>query len=609
MSALALAALLCCISPSPSNAAVRALWAVNDGEKIDRDDLSNAGKAANSAWDGRKIKLFGARNEIVSFQVIVESDEKGVSRLWASLPVLALRNGTEKIVYGAPVSDPSLYAGRPIQVFSENYMRVSSATNAPWIYRAGSPSAPKNPTGWKPVQLVPENARPGTGGFPLSVAPRANAAIWLDVYLGRGLPAGVYEGSVRIDADGEKTDLPVELELFDFALPDRNTMDAMIFYDDSQVLLYHGRDRERQYRRFAHRQRVELVGGGTQESVRRALDRYRGGDFSRAQGYAGPGEGVGDRIAPASFYGPGDCCIDRLKTRGFADAWMSFLDKTLPGAITFLYMPDEPRPADFPLIRRIADDIHSDPGPGRGLPILATTAYRKELEDAVDIWVSPPGEFDVSRALSERGRGRRTWVYNGGRPAGGSIVIDAPATEARATIWACFKHDIKVYFYWNAVHWRHNGEKPGEKIQDVWAEPVTFDTRRSTDSSDGGSFANGDGVLMYPGEERLHPAQDRGVAGPCSTLQLANLRRGLQDHAYLTLARERGLSALVDEVLRAVVPRVFSDAGTSLGFSQNGNDYEAARYRLAKAIAGLRPEGTPQLAAPAPRRQVEHPRQ
>jgi len=67
-------------------------------------------------------------------------------------------------------------------------------------------------------------------------------------------------------------------------------------------------------------------------------------------------------------------------------------------------------------------------------------------------------------------------------------------------------------------------------------------------------------------------------------VQLANLRRGLQDHLYLTLARERGSEALVQETLRAVVPRVFSDAGETVGFAETGDVYEAARLRLAEAL-------------------------
>lgn len=92
-------------------------------------------------------------------------------------------------------------------------------------------------------------------------------------------------------------------------------------------------------------------------------------------------------------------------------------------------------------------------------------------------------------------------------------------------------------------------------------------------------------MLLYPGEEKVHPEQDRGIHGPCGTIQLANFRRGLQDHQYLTLARRLGLHKLVDETLQAVVPKVFSDAGETVGFAENGDVYETARYKLATAIA------------------------
>ena len=185
--------------------------------------------------------------------------------------------------------------------------------------------------------------------------------------------------------------------------------------------------------------------------------------------------------------------------------------------------------------------------------------------------------------------GVRYWFYNGGRPAAGAITIDAPATDARATIWAAFKHDVRVYFYWHSVHWRHNTQKQGERNQNVWAESITFDNRKQPQrSADDQGFINGDGVLMYPGQDRLHPDQDRGVVGPVATVQLANFRRGLQDHQYLTLAAKLGLKPLVDEVLAAIVPRVFSDATERVSFPETGDPYEAARLKLARAIEAAR---------------------
>ena len=67
------------------------------------------------------------------------------------------------------------------------------------------------------------------------------------------------------------------------------------------------------------------------------------------------------------------------------------------------------------------------------------------------------------------------------------------------------------------------------------------------------------------------------MPGPIATVQLANFRRGLQDDEYLTLARSLGLNSVVDEVLQAIVPRVFSDAGPRVSFPETGEAYEAAR--------------------------------
>jgi Domain of unknown function (DUF4091) len=582
----ALVGLLAGLCAHNCRAGVRAIWSVNDSEKVDRDDLNHPSKSSNSTWDGKKVRLFGARNEIVAFQVIIEADSQGIASLSARLPELSQRGGVARIVYIAPELDPSRYVDRPIQVFSVNYMEVVKPTAASWIYRLGSPSAPRNPTGWKPVQLVPENARKGKGGFPLTVAPSRNQALWFEIYLRRDLPAGVFQGNVELSIDGKKIALPVELELLDFALPDKNSMHAMVYHEAEQPILYQGRELDAVYHRFAHRQRIELVHAYDEGMVNRSIGRFRGGDFTPANGYEGPGEGVGNRIVPLTFYGPGKAFDERSSAWKRSDDWMTFVARTLPAAITFLYMPDEPSPKQFPYIRKLADNIHSNPGPGGKLPVFVTHGYTKELEGAIDIWDSGPHEYAIGTAERERAKGRDYWFYNGGRPWGGAIVIDAPAADSRATIWGCFKHGIRVYFYWHGDHWRHNTQKPGNRIQNVWANPVTFDNRGQPNKPvEDRNYANGDGVLFYPGEEKLHPEEDRGIAGPCSTIQLANFRRGLQDHLYLTLARQQGLETLVQESLRKLVPAMFSEAGETIGFSEKGDDYEQARYRLGKALA------------------------
>ena len=578
--ATALCLLLC---GAPAHADIRHIWAVNDGEKVERDDLTHQARAGNSAWDGKVVRIAGARNEVVAFQVIVEADGRRIPELSLRLPSLA--SSTDRIIYRAPAPDPTDYVDRPIQIFSVNYMQVTTPSHASWVFRRGTPAAPPDPIGWKPVQLVPEHARRGRGGLPVAVEPDQNQAIWVDVYIGRTKKPGRYRGTIEVRAGTTRRDVPIELEVYDFTLPDENSMHAMLYYQSDQAQLYQGRNLDPAFHRLAHRHRAELVHAYDEQTIQKVWGRFSGSDFTRAAGYEGPGEGVGNVIAPRTFYGPGRDFDERASAWAKSDSWMTFLREKLSKAITFLYVPDEPRADVYPRIVTLADNIHSNPGPGRALPVFVTSTYVEPLDAAIDIWASGPRGFRLDRVASERARGREWWFYNGGRPAGGAITIDAPATDARATIWAAFKHDVRVYFYWHSVHWRHNSQKVGEREQNVWADTITFDNRKQANRTpDDAGYIHGDGVLIYPGEERLHPDQDRGIPGPISTIQLANFRRGLQDHQYLTLARRLGLKTVVDEVVTAIVPRVFSDAGERVSFPETGDPYEAARVKLAAAI-------------------------
>src|SRR5215813_14848499 len=104
--AVVLLAVLCAVAENPPCARADArtaekaisIWAVSDGEKIERDDLNSPLKRANSVWaastpNGRRIKLFGARNEIIAFQLIVEAKERGIDSLSVSLRELARKGG------------------------------------------------------------------------------------------------------------------------------------------------------------------------------------------------------------------------------------------------------------------------------------------------------------------------------------------------------------------------------------------------------------------------------------------------------------------------------------------------------------------------------------
>lgn len=573
----------CILAADKADAGVQSIWAVSDGEKVGRENHAHPLKARNAVWDGKAVRLFGAKNEIVAFQVIVEADAKGLNAVSVALP--GLGKGDARIAYAPPAADPSLSASRPIQLFSVSSMKVTEESHAEWVWEPKSPAAPKKTLGWQPVQLVPENAKAGKGGFPVKVAPGEVQAFWIEIYTGRTKPAGIYAGTLTVTADETTRRLPVELRLLDFDLPDANSLDVMLYFEPDQPEQYQGKNLDSAYHRFAHRHRVELVHGYDEAKVRNNPGRFSGADFTKEQGYEGPGEKTGNKIVPVSFYGPGPAFKEKDSAWRRSDEWMRFLSQTVPGARTFLYLPDEPYPPQYAEVKGYAERVRSNPGPGGKLPLFLTKRIIPEFQGLVDTWCIPPQGLDLAKMTEERAKGNGVCFYNGGRPNGPSPVIDAPATEARVVAWAAFKHDIDLYFYWHADHWRHNRQKQGERRQDVWANPITFDNRGQPNKPvDDQGYINGDGVLVYPGEEKLHPEQDRGIAGPIGTVQLANLRRGVQDHQYLTLARKLGLEAEVKQALQAIVPKVFSDAGPTVGFPETGEPFEAARKQLGEAI-------------------------
>src|SRR5205814_10944 len=123
----------------------------------------------------------------------------------------------------------------------------------------------------------------------------------IDLYLAKDLAAGTYDGALAIASSGVSREIAIELEVLDATLPDTPMLAVMVYFEPQQVALFHGRARDEAYDRLAHRSLVEWVYELDEAGVRAAMDRYSGARFTRARGYEGPGEGVGNRIVPATF--------------------------------------------------------------------------------------------------------------------------------------------------------------------------------------------------------------------------------------------------------------------------------------------------------------------
>ena len=391
------------------------------------------------------------------------------------------------IRYAPPPPIPPLYVGRPIQLFSVHYLNVTKETQADWAWKPGSPAAPRDPRAGSRWSSCPRtHGRAGAAFRCGSTADRTRRS-GSRCTRGASRPAGRL--SRRVDGrrrTARRSSLPVELQVLDFALPDENSLRAMVYYEPDQPELYQGRNLDPAYHRFAHRQRVELVHAYDEAQVTRAPRPLRRHATSRRRTAT-----RGRATASATPSCPPTLLRPRAGVRGARERLEGV--RRLDG----LRRPDGAERPDLPVSPRRALPRSSTrtsgssrttcartPAPAVGFPPSSRRASFRSCEGAIDIWCVPPQAYDIAKADEQRKKGRRVWFYNGGRPQGPTLLIDAPATDARVVAWAAFKHDVDVYFFWHGVHWQHNRQKQGERRQNVWADPITFDNRGQPEEAD-----------------------------------------------------------------------------------------------------------------------------
>ncbi|MFC1463098.1 glycoside hydrolase domain-containing protein [Verrucomicrobiota bacterium] len=561
------------------------VWVVGDGEKVRQYDLQHPERKRNSVWDGERVSLFAARNEVIGFQLILQSGPKGAAKIDVTLPELRHADGTV-LVHLPEGEDPTDTRGRHVERFLQHYLHITKPSPPGWFY--DKDARPPKMTGWVPDALVPFNAECGAPAAPFHIGTSRNQGIWFDIYVPReGTPAGTYEGTIKVTENKRTTHrIPVSLTVLDFQLPDTNHFHTMIFVAEDDIWRRHGVDGEpadeitARYHRLAHRHRVEFSYGYTPEASPRLLDQLSGKAFTAERGYEGPGQGIGNWIVPANFYGAnvgvGDKSWQGRQAHKKADKFMTWLKDARPDAITFLYVIDEPIYEAYPWIKKVGDKLHGNTGPGGKLPMFVTTPPSAALGNSIDIWCPTAYSLDLKLKADEEKKGRRVWYYNGHRPYSGTQITDAPAVDCRVPAWACWRYGVQCWFYWNANHWQHNWESSrSEQNQNVWKDPITF-------GDEGG--INGDGVLIYPGEDVIFPEENRHVRGPIASIRLKNIRRGAQDYEYLWLARRHGLIDVAEEIARTCVPSAFSEAGGPVSWSERGTDWDHHRHTLAQKL-------------------------
>jgi hypothetical protein len=638
---------------SPGN--ITAVWANEGGDKVTQDELRASkhvenltGTVINRTWNGTRVCLFGAHNEVVSFNLVLEAANTAASNVTVTFDTLTGPGGAT--IASQPTTGDGVFnwVGRPIELFFVRYLQIKGLSffgyekgderqipvrfQTPWTGNgigtgvwADRPDHDKfYPDIMVPLELVKN----------FNIAGGQNQSIWADVYIPKTAPSGTYTGNVVVRENGVTTHtIPVKLLVKNFSLPDTPTAKTMVFVDTPDISWryvsgYRGYTNYQtaggltiqqvtdKYYELLHRHKLSAIGEDecpdTDSPCASSLPRLDGSLFTAANGYDGPGVNTPNGVFSIGTYGVwgwGSAGVApwRYNQSLFwqhIDNWVSWFDANLPSTDYFLYLEDEPPPSDYVQLQTWADWMAQDPGPGQRMRSMATVnaVIAQESIPSLDVSVTASGvgscpygipPCDNTAVMQNAVDFYNTtpqhefWQYNASRPGVGSDDTEDDGVAMRTIPWAQFRKNIGRWFYWDA-----NITNPIDFFQSA----VTFGSISYTDPSLGqyGSdgTTNGNGVLVYPGTDLGNPSDSYGVHGPFASLRLKEWRRGVQDTDYLALAQQidpASTRAIVNQVMpEALWEYPASDpswySGT-ISWSNNPDDWEAGRLELARIIS------------------------
>jgi hypothetical protein len=637
--------------------AIGEVWANEGGDKVWQSELraeSDPSSVHNSVWDGTTISLFGARNEVVGFNLVIEAPTSDAVDVQVSLDSLTGPNGAS-ITTRAASPDEYLfdYVGRDIELFYVRYLEIRGLSRLPYENYYDERHVPERcrrphdgrfalpDTYWedRPChnQFFPEILVPLEFYTPFTITAGTNQSIWGDIYIPKTVPTGFYTGTIDIVEDSVLVrQVSISLRVRNFTLPDLPSARTMLFYEQgniNEVYLGNGwlapgtqaytqslQLADRHFK-MAHRHKMSLIGGYEEPADLEAtwMDRLDGDLFTPAQGYDGPGVGVGNNVYSIGTYGGwpwrGGTRQDMWDN---TDIWVNWFDAQDFGTPTeyFLYLIDES--IDYAQTEQWAQWMDNNPGPGQRLKSMATiglpaAAANVPSLDVPATW-SGFGITALWQAAADQylaDPDKWMYIYNGSRPATGTFATEDDGVALRALAWAQYKKEFDRWFYWEStyyVNFQAYGYADPRAQTNVFQQAQTFGGYGEDDDvqgETGWNYTNGDGVLFYPGTETRYPEESYGLLGPLASLRLKLWRRGIQDVDYLTMA------AAIDpvrtaEIVDEIVPQVLWELGveseedptyvySDISWSTDPDVWEAAREELADIIEGdsLRLRGAP----------------
>ena len=626
---------------------ISGIWVNEGGDKVTRDELratnkseNLTGSVINKAWNGKTVSLFGAHNEVVSFNLVLEAAKAKASNVTVKFDTLTGPNGAK--IYSRPASGDDVFnwVGRNIELFYVRYLQIKGLSffgygkwderqipkrfQRPWTKDgAGSGSWNDRPDHDKyyPDILVPlELVRQ------FDVPAGRNQSIWSDIYIPKDIPAGLYHGYLNVRENGLPVrTLPVNLTVSNFSLPDKPTVKTMGNLDTTDIMWHYvtnwggytskdsaGGVRVREitdkYYQLFHRHKISLIGENDcvieDKPCSSSMPRLDGTLYTPGKGYDGPGANTPEGVYSIGTYGTWAWRSNATQAKMWehSDNWVNWFNRNSPQTDYFLYLLDEPTPAEVPTVETWARWIKQNPGPGKDLMSMSTFSAVLARQDMPSVSIPATaasvggcdhtGDCDVTSDTGSAAEyysqpGHKMWMYNDSRPGTGSSDTEDDGVAMRQIAWAQYKKNVDRWFYWYV---NLNFQADPFVQATTWGTASYRDPVLGLYGHDG--TTNGTGLLVYPGTNLYHPEDSYNVDGPLASLRLKEWRRGVQDTDYLALAKQIDPAA-ADRILQKVVPKVLWEYPArdpnyyvgDISWSVDPDVWESARAELNSLIS------------------------
>ncbi len=388
--------------------------------------------------------------------------------------------------------------------------------------------------------------------------------IWITVTAARGIKAGVYRARINIVSDKNRKQIDVFIRVRNFVLPRPGTFAAPFgLYMKKVAEWYYGKGKKLEIKDFCrwcefltknYRLTPKNIGYEYVDKKYRILPagkkQLESVDMSKLSLTVGK---LAKEYFPDYSFGfyrlPSGTTIQRVLKRRKADEYLKELVEPIkiyydewkkydfPEKV-YIYGVDEPPGADekvfvflkelYGAIKKIMPDVK----------IMQTgNCDNSHLTKYVDIWCPKTERVFLPFFKERQKHGDLVWCYVCVSPIRpyANFFIDEPAIDYRILFWQCKKAGGSGFLYWSVAWWDGFDslfDKKSGKVKECFPN-VILDIRKHCQFRNSWVHVNGDGFLLYPGEDLQ----------PIPSIRLEVIRDGIEDIEYINL-----LEKLVEQV-------------------------------------------------------------